>query len=112
MSKNHETKMMKIADLRPANYNPRAISPAALSGLQASLKRFGLVQPIVVNKRTGNVVGGHQRIKALADLGETEADMVVVDLSEIEEKALNITLNNPVSDAEPVRIDSATCPYR
>ncbi|MBA4389103.1 MAG: DNA methylase [Verrucomicrobia bacterium] len=84
-----------IADLMPAPYNPREISPEALAGLQASVARFGLVEPVVWNRRTGHVVGGHQRLKALAALGETATQVVVVDLDEIEEKALNVALNSP-----------------
>ena len=61
---------------------------------------FGLVQSIVWNRRSGHVVGGHQRIDALKALGKTEAQVVVVDLPEAEEKALNVTLNNPAITAE------------
>ncbi len=85
---------MPLKDLVPAPYNPRRISKAAMAGLRHSLQRFGLVQPIVWNQRTKHVVGGHQRIEALRANGETKADVIVVDLPEIEEKALNVTLNN------------------
>ena len=86
---------MKLADLEPASYNPRQISDAALAGLTASVKRFGCVEPIVWNRQTGRVVGGHQRIKALWASDVAECDVVEVDLSEAEEKALNVTLNSP-----------------
>lgn len=86
---------MKVADLRPADYNPRAITDAALAGLGASVDRFGMVEPPVYNKRTGNLVGGHQRLKVLLDRGTRITDVVVVDLDEVEEKALNVSLNNP-----------------
>jgi DNA modification methylase len=52
------------------------------------------VQPVVWNKRTGNVVGGHQRLRALAAEGATEVDVAVVDLGDAEEKALNLALNS------------------
>ena len=84
-----------VSDLSPAAYNPRSISSDALAGLQASVERFGLVEPIVWNNQTGNVVGGHQRLKVLQALGETETQVVVVDLPEVEEKALNVALNSP-----------------
>jgi len=87
-------KKMKLAELKPAPYNPRTISEAALRGLSASIKRFGLVEPIIVNKRSGNVVGGHQRLKVLEAEGVKETQVVVVDLPEAEEKALNVALNN------------------
>jgi len=88
-----ETK--RLSDLTPAPYNPRQISPEALAGLRGSVERFGLVEPVVFNRRTGHVVGGHQRLKVLQAMGETETQVVVVDLPEAEEKALNIALNNP-----------------
>jgi len=98
--KRHKLATMPLADLVPADYNPRRISDEAMAGLGASLDRFGLVQPIVWNQRTGRVVGGHQRIKALADRGATEADVVVVDLPDAEEKALNVALNSPAISGE------------
>lgn len=83
-----------LADIKPAPYNPRVISERALAGLGASLDRFGLVQPIVVNVRTGRIVGGHMRVRALEAKGETTAEAVLVDLNERDEKALNLALNN------------------
>jgi DNA modification methylase len=85
----------KVDDLVAAPYNPRTISNEAMSGLKASIKRFGLVQEIVVNRRTGYVVGGHQRIAALKAANVTDVPVVWVDLSDRDEKALNVALNNP-----------------
>jgi DNA modification methylase len=90
-----EVRVMKIAALTPAGYNPRTISEEAARGLRASLRRFGLVQPIVWNERTKRIVGGHQRVEALRALGRDDAQVVVVDLAEGEERALNVSLNNP-----------------
>ena len=90
-----EIETLQIKELESAPYNPRRISEEALEGLKGSLERFGLVEPIVWNKRTGRVVGGHQRLKALEALGVSEAQAVVVDLSDEDEKALNVALNNP-----------------
>lgn len=94
---NHKTtlKRMLITDLKPADYNPRKISESALKGLSVSLLKFGNVQPIVFNKKTKNVVGGHQRLKILQKQGINEVDVVEVNLTEKEEKTLNLTLNNP-----------------
>ena len=85
----------RLSELVPADYNPRQISDAALAGLSASIDRFGLVEPIVWNSRTKRVVGGHQRLRVLRARGDTETDVVVVNLSPAEEKALNVALNNP-----------------
>ena len=86
---------IKISELTPAPYNPRSIDDRAMQGLKRSIERFGLVEPIVYNRTTGHVVGGHQRLKVLEAQGETETDCVIVELAESEEKALNVALNNP-----------------
>ena len=86
---------MKVEDLRPADYNPRTISDKAFAGLSESMDKFGLLAHIVWNKRTGNVVGGHQRLRHLIESGAKETDVIVVDLPDKDEIALNITLNNP-----------------
>jgi len=84
-----------IASLKAAPYNPRKISSKALDGLKASLERWGVVQDVVVNRRTGYIVGGHQRVAALKAAGVKEVPVCWVDLDESEEKALNVALNNP-----------------
>ena len=86
---------MRLADLVPADYNPRDITDDALAGLGSVIDRYGLVQPVVWNKRSGNIVGGHQRMKVLLKQGVEEATVAVVDLNDKDEKALNIALNNP-----------------
>lgn len=90
----------QLSELDPAPYNPRTIAPSALDGLRHSVERFGLVEPIVWNRRTGRVVGGHQRLKVLQQLEKAETDVVVVDIDETEEKALNVALNNPAIAGE------------
>ena len=81
----------RVADLLTADYNPRTISDQALAGLGASIGRYGLVQPIIVNARTGRVVGGHQRLKVLQAKGVEATDVLVIDVEEAEEKALTFT---------------------
>ena len=76
-----------------APYNPRSISDHDLSALGRSMLTFGVVEPVVVNKRTGRIVGGHQRVKAAIGAGIAELPVVHVDLDETKEKALNIALN-------------------
>jgi ParB-like chromosome segregation protein Spo0J len=63
---------------------------AAMAGLSKSIERFGNVQPIVWNQRSGFVVGGHQRLKVLRANKVKTTEVVVVDLDEKEERALNI----------------------
>jgi DNA modification methylase len=58
-----------------------------------SIERFGFVDPVIVNDRTGILVGGHQRLKAAKKLGLKDVPVVAVNLDEAEEKALNVALN-------------------
>lgn len=88
-------KSVPIEKLKLATYNPREISADALTALGASIDEFGSVQPIVWNCKTGNVVGGHQRLKVLIARGEKSVECSVVSLSLEKEKALNIALNSP-----------------
>ena len=86
----------KVTELLPADYNPRKdLKPGdpEYEKLKRSLEQFGYVEPVIWNKTTGRVVGGHQRLKVLQDLGVTEIECVIVELSEEKEKALNIALN-------------------
>ena len=91
-----EIRRLKIAELNPAKYNPRKdLKPgdAEYEKLKRSIEQFGYVEPVIWNQTTGNVVGGHQRLKVMEDMGTTEVDCVVVELDEAREKALNIALN-------------------
>ncbi|GAB6157872.1 site-specific DNA-methyltransferase [Desulfotomaculum varum] len=87
---------VSIDKLNPAKYNPRKdLKPGdkEYEKLKRSIQEFGYVEPIIWNKQTGNVVGGHQRLKVLQEMGQTEIDCVVIDLPEDREKALNVALN-------------------
>jgi len=83
----------KISELKPAPYNPRKSDVTQEANLKASLEKFGVVEPIIFNKQTGNIVGGHFRVRELKKLGIKEVDCVIVDLSPEDEKELNIRLN-------------------
>lgn len=91
-----EFEVKRIADMNRAAYNPRVdLQPEdeEYQAIERSLKRHGLVQPIVWNRRTNTVVSGHQRLTALEAQGETEVTVSVVDLDDIQEKELNVALN-------------------
>lgn len=86
----------KIRDMNRAVYNPRIeLIPGdtEYENLRRSINTYGLVIPVVWNKRTNNLVGGHQRLSVLENEGETEVDVSVVDLDETQERQLNIALN-------------------
>ena len=87
----------QLSELTAAPYNPRVSLQPGMPGyerLKRSLQEFDLVQPPVWNRRTGHVVGGHQRLALLREEGVAEVDCVVVDLPEERERALNVALNN------------------
>jgi ParB-like chromosome segregation protein Spo0J len=83
----------KISELSPAKYNPRTISSDSLGRLTKSLSELGNLQPITWNAKTGNIVGGHQRLKCYSALGKEEVEVWAVWLDEVQEKAANIALN-------------------
>lgn len=86
----------KISDLNRAAYNPRIdLIPgdSEYESLRRSISTYGLLIPVIWNKRTNNVVGGHQRLTVLENEGETEVDVSVVDLNPIQERQLNVALN-------------------
>lgn len=85
----------KINDIKVADYNPREISRQAFSGLKKSIERFGFIDPLIVNLQTGTLVSGHQRLRAAKALKLRTVPVIEVNLTESEEKALNVTMNNP-----------------
>lgn len=93
-------KKVKLEDLHVAENNPRVISNRNFQGLLHSMQRFGQVEPIVWNEKTGRIVGGHQRHRALVEMGVKEALVLVVSMTPEEELAANLTLNNPTIEGE------------
>lgn len=91
---------IKIESLKPAEYNPRKdLKPEdeEYQKIKKSITEFGYVAPVIVNSNM-TVIGGHQRLKVLKELGYTEVECVVVDLDQEKEKALNIALNKISGD--------------
>jgi len=85
---------MPIGQINPAPYNPRKITDEELSGLKESIKKFGFVEHVIVNSKTGTLISGHQRVKAAELLGHDTVPVFHVELSLSEEKALNVVLNS------------------
>ena len=91
-----ETAIMKVKDIHPAAYNPRVtLKPGddEWEALNSSLDRFGLVEPLVINKTTGLLVSGHQRLNVLKTQGVDEVEVVIIEVDPEQEKLLNIALN-------------------
>ncbi len=91
-----ETRTLKLADIHPSEYNPRfrfTKKDFEYSALAKSIDEYGLVVPLLVNTRNMTLISGHQRFWIMQDRGEEEADCVVVDLDEAQERALCIAMN-------------------
>ena len=82
-----------IADLKKFDRNPRQMPGRMAKALRESLDRFGIVEPLVVNRRDNTIIGGHQRLDAAEALGLKTVPVVFVDLDEADATALNIALN-------------------
>lgn len=98
MSKeNMQIEMVKTTDLKPAEYNPRKWSNEAKEQLKESIKRFGLVDPFVVNSATNRkntIIGGNFRWCLAREMGFSEVPVVYVNIPDLEkEKELNLRLN-------------------
>lgn len=86
------------SQIKNAEYNPRVMDKEAKKRLREGLKKHGLVSTLTWNRRTGNLVGGHQRLEQLDALEGTQdysLDVCVIDVDEAEEAILNVQLNNP-----------------
>lgn len=92
-----KVKYSKASELKPAEYNPRRWDEKATNQLSESIKRFGMVDPIIVNSaqsRRNIIIGGHFRFEVAKKLGITQIPVVYVNIPDIEkEKELNIRLN-------------------
>lgn len=85
-----------VADLIEAEYNPRQLTETQHRHLTDSLKRFGMVDPLIVNRhpdRDSIVIGGHQRLRIWRELGNVTIPTVEVSLDRDQERELNIRLN-------------------
>lgn len=102
-SNNKQTIVMaKASSLKASTYNPRKWDQSAVDGLTESIKRFGLVDPLLVNgakERKNIVIGGHFRLKVAKDLGFKEVPVIYLDIpDEAKERELNLRLNKNQGD--------------
>ena len=103
-----EIQRIETNRLIPATYNPRKdLKPEddEYKKIKKSILEFGFVSPLVVNKDM-TVIGGHQRLKVLQELGYEEVECIVVDLDKTKEKALNIALNKISGEWDTDKLES------
>jgi ParB-like chromosome segregation protein Spo0J len=100
---NYEIRVIPRVQIKNAEYNPRKITDIARRKLKKNINTVGLIAPIIWNKRTGNIVSGHQRISIMDALQKTDDYNITVsqvDLDEATEKAQNIFMNNAQAQGE------------
>lgn len=100
-----EIKVVRRSEIHPASYNPRIIDDEGYKALKRSIKKYGVVGGIIVNKQTGNtIVGGHQKVYILDEINKYDDEtkendyklrVEVVDVDYDAEVILNVLLNNP-----------------
>jgi hypothetical protein len=95
-----EYKRVKIDELHEDPANARIHPENNLADIRASLKEFGQVEPLVVQKSSGKVIGGNGRLKVMRDLGWTECDVAYVDVSPAKQIALGLALNRAGEQAQ------------
>lgn len=97
MNEKYKIEYVAVEDLTPADYNPRKWSDKQLADLKESIKRYGFVDPAIVNghpNRKNIIIGAHMRIVAAKELGIKTVPVIYVDIADIEkEKELNLRLN-------------------
>jgi ParB-like chromosome segregation protein Spo0J len=94
-------KKVNIDELRYALYNPRKElkkGDKEYEKLKKSIMEFGYIDPVIVNERNMTIIGGHQRVRVMKDLGYSEINCIMVDLDESKERALNVALNKISGD--------------
>jgi len=94
---NIEIRHVGISELKPSEYNPRQANEKETKDLAESIRRFGMVDPLIVNSapnRRNVVIGGHFRLKVARDMGIKTVPVVYISIPDIErEKELNLRLN-------------------
>jgi len=101
-----QKEIISFADVKSAPYNPRIMPDKEKKKLRRSLEKFGYVDPMIFNRKTGNIVGGNQRFNELKSMGYDSAEFVVIDVSLEQEKMLNIALNKIMGRWDDERLAS------
>lgn len=98
-----ETLTINRNEIKNAEYNPRFMGKREKGRLRKGIRENGLVSALTWNRRTGNLVGGHQRLEQLDALEKNkdyELTVCVIDVDEREEAKINVQLNNPSMQGE------------
>ena len=95
-----------INELISPEYNPRQITDDEMEKLKNSIKEFGYIAPIIVNKHNNHIVGGNQRYHALKEMSYDEIDVIFIEETDLNrEKTLNIALNKISGDWDNEKLE-------
>ncbi|MBQ8135350.1 MAG: ParB N-terminal domain-containing protein [Lachnospiraceae bacterium] len=95
-----------IDDVTGSEYNPRVITDDALEKLKHSIKRFGMVKPLIVNDTNNVIVAGHQRKKAATAIGLTHLPCVRITSPSLQDEILfNLMHNSIETSGTTVRVE-------
>jgi DNA modification methylase len=79
--------------LKPDPKNPRRADDATLDALEVNIREHGILQPILVRRDDGMIVGGHQRVLIARRLGLRTVPVIWIDLAIDQSRLLNLALN-------------------
>jgi len=95
-----------IDEVTGSEYNPRAITPEALEALQRSIRRFGMVKPLIVNASNNVITAGHQRKKAATAIGLTHLPCIRINSPNLQDEILFNLMHNSIETSKTtVRIE-------
>lgn len=103
----HTQQMFKVSSLNPQPYNPRKITPGKYEALKQNILAEGFLEPLVVQKKTNAIIGGHQRYRVWkelsieANVAPPDLPCIVLDIDDTRAKKLNIKLNSLTGEFEP-----------
>lgn len=103
--------MVKLSALNAAKYNPRVISDEEFASLKTSIQRFGMIQPLTVQRSGLTILAGHQRVRALRELTDEgvvtvpdKVPAVVLDVDDTDAKQINVAMNRIGGEFDPFRL--------
>ena len=103
VSKHQKFTMERIlrSSIKPHPKNPRVITDSAKKKIKDKMSEVGLLQPLIINKTTGYLLGGHQRLSSMDALekykegkNDYHLDVAIVELDEKSEAEMLVFLNN------------------
>ena len=95
-----------ISELSPADYNPRQLAQEKFTLLQESLRKFGVIKPVIINGKNGILTAGHQRTRAMKAIGLEYCPAIRLQgITRTDEIRFNLFHNSVETNKTPVMLD-------